>query len=457
LLTAYAAAANKQTTTVTCYLNNHTGSGVFLYRVDHGEAVSLGFKRVDEKNACTFTFQTDKEGIYYLRKAGVHQPIFNYIMYLRPGEVKKVRVYVSYMSNDFDSCQVVDPKKETTYLQQWATLFNNICKKGADRSRRPAFFAAYEEFIRKAAVLKKSSVTENTYFNRLFSAKIDADILYVKAASFFYFGERMNAGYDTSNVNRAFYRSLLQEKFCDTTSLASEHGMQLLNYTMGYQLLQQTGDLKSFLSVPLAQKARMACNDVVKGAYVAHYMQSVTSDEKFKSEIEPFQSSIGAAGFGDAYRKKLDELTVYAKGAMAFNFCLTNTHDKLVSLTDFKGKVVVVDMWAMWCASCLQEKPFFEKTADAFANRKDIVFLGISVDGIVKREAWKSFVARKGYKTIELLSEPSGTVMTYYKIEGIPRYLVFDKEGKIVTVDAPRPSTPAFKKLIEETLSTTGN
>ena len=457
LLTVYTAAANKQPTTITCYLNNYTGSGVFLFRVEYGEAVSLGFKRVDENNACTFTFQTDKEGIYYLRKAGVHQPIFNYIMYLRPGEAKKVHVYVSNLSIDFDSCHIDNPKKETQYLQQWASLFNSLCKLGEDRGRRPVFFAAYDQFIRKAAALKKQCITSDARFNRLFIDKINTDVLYVKAAAFFYFTERMNAAYDTSEAHQAFYRSLLKEQFCDTTCLASEHGIQLLNYTMGYRLLQQKGDYKNFGSVPLAQRARMACNDVVKGAYAANYMQSVTSYEAFKSEIEPFQSSIGAAGFGDAYRKKLDELTVFAKGAMGYNFCLTDTHDKLVSLADLKGKVVVVDMWAMWCASCLQEKPFYEKTAEAFTNRKDLVFLGISVDGIIQREAWKSFVARNGYKTNELLSEPAGSLMKYYKIEGIPRYLVFDKEGKIVTVDAPRPSTPAFRKLIEQTLSTTGN
>ena len=40
----------------------------------------------------------------------------------------------------------------------------------------------------------------------------------------------------------------------------------------------------------------------------------------------------------------------------------------------------------------------------------------------------------------------------YYKITGIPRFMIFDKEGKIVTVDAPRPSNPEFKKIIEQTL-----
>jgi thioredoxin-related protein len=43
--------------------------------------------------------------------------------------------------------------------------------------------------------------------------------------------------------------------------------------------------------------------------------------------------------------------------------------------------------------------------------------------------------------------------MEYYKIEGIPRFMIFDKEGKIVTVDAPRPSYPEFKELIEQTLN----
>jgi thiol-disulfide isomerase/thioredoxin len=457
LLSAFCAAANKQPTTVTCYLNNHMGSGIFLYRVEHGEAVSLGFKRVDDQNVCTFAFLAEKEGMYYLRRAGGHSNTFKYGIYLRPGDVKKVYMYISSLSLDFDSCQIDNPKKETQYLQQWTSLFNSICRLGSDRYRRATFFTAYDQFIRKADTLKKSCVTTNPYFDSIFSAKIDADIKYVKAGSFFYFGDRMNAGYDTSNAGSSFYTSLLNEQFCDPACLASECGIQLMNFTLGYRLLLQSGGHSGFLSFPLAEKTGYLCNDMVKGTYAAHYMQSITSYEQFRAEIEPFQQVIDQAGFGEAYKKKLDELTVFAKGSMGYNFSLPDTHDKLVSLTGFKGKVVVVDMWAMWCASCLQEKPFYEKTAEAFANRKDIVFLGVSVDGKGKKEPWKSFVARKGYKTMELLSEPAEALMKYYKIEGIPRYLVFDKEGRIITVDAPRPSTPAFQKLIEQILSTTGN
>lgn len=59
---------------------------------------------------------------------------------------------------------------------------------------------------------------------------------------------------------------------------------------------------------------------------------------------------------------------------------------------------------------------------------------------------------KKGWENIELLSNYDESIMKYYKVEGIPRFMIFDKEGKIVTVDAPRPSNPGFKKLIEQTL-----
>ena len=153
-----------------------------------------------------------------------------------------------------------------------------------------------------------------------------------------------------------------------------------------------------------------------------------------------------------AYQEKEDELTVYAKGATAYNFSLKDTKDHNVSLSDFKGKVVVLDIWAMWCGACLKEMPFFQKVEEHFKDRDDIVFIGLSHDGKGKKETWKGFVAKKGWKNVQLLSEYDESVGKYYKIEGIPRYMIFDKVGKIVTVDAPRPSDPELKSLIEQTL-----
>jgi thiol-disulfide isomerase/thioredoxin len=116
--------------------------------------------------------------------------------------------------------------------------------------------------------------------------------------------------------------------------------------------------------------------------------------------------------------------------------------------------VVVIDIWAMWCGACLNEMPYFQKVEESFQDRDDIVFLGLSHDGLGRKEVWKNFVAKKGWTNVQLLANYNESVGKYYKIEGIPRFMIFDKEGKIVTVDAPRPSNPEFKKLIEQTLKT---
>lgn len=456
LLTAVYTRAGSQIT-VTCQLNKKIGSAVYLYRVANGEAVSLGFKWLDDKNACTFTFAAEKEGIYYLRKAGAHSSFFNYCMYLRPGDDKTVQVYVTDKSIDFDSCQIMNPKKETSFLQEWTNQFNGICKLGSSRAKREEFFAAYEAFVRKGEALKKSGIGTDAYFNHLLTAKIDADIQFVKAGAFFFFTERMNGDRDVEAKHQSFYSSLLNVKFNDAGLLASEHGLQIVNYILGYRQSMQAAGPLQWWAVPFAQKMNQLGSEKIKGAYAANYLKTVTSYEQFKTDIGPYQELLTKTGYDEVYEIKEDELTVFAKGAAGYNFSLSDIRNKQVTLASLKGKVVVIDMWAMWCASCLEEKPLYEKLAEEYKDRKDIVFLGVSVDGAGKKEPWKGFVARKGYKTMELLSEPAGDLMSYYKIGGIPRYLVFDKEGKVITVDAPRPSTPGLKKLIDQTLSNTAN
>jgi peroxiredoxin len=245
---------------------------------------------------------------------------------------------------------------------------------------------------------------------------------------------------------------MAKQKLCNAGLLQSENGLALLKYNLGYQLFQKYGTQEQMLATSFVERIKMICNDTLQAIFALDRMQQITNYEQFKVDIEPFKKLFTTTDLKQVYQKKVDELTVYAKGAPAYNFSLKDTKDQTVSMSDFKGKVVVMDIWAMWCAPCLAEKPFFQKVEESFKDRNDIVFIGVSHDGQVKKEPWKAFVARKGFKNIELLSEYNESIGKYYKIDGIPRFMIFDKEGKIVTVDAPRPSDPEFKLLIEQTL-----
>ena len=452
LVTVHVYGGNGSETTLTCKVYNNTGSAVFLYKLENGQAVSLGFRRPVEMDTCMFSFPMEKEGVYFIQKAGPHMPAFNYVIYLKPGDNKSVDIYYSRVALDFDSCKVQSPNHETVILQTWANLFNGVVKLGMNRAKKDEFIIAYNKLVEQAAELKRKAISSKSYFKKILALKLDADLQYARAAAYFHYGARMNAGLDTMNKHQQFYQPMAKQKFCNAGLLQSENGLALLKYTLGYQLFQKYGTQEQMLATSFVERIKMICNDTVSAVFALDRMQQITNYEQFKVDIQPFKKLFTTVVLKQAYQKKVDELTVYAKGAPAYNFSLKDTKDQTVSMSDFKGKVVVMDIWAMWCAPCLAEKPFFQKVEESFKDRNDIVFIGVSHDGYAKKEPWKAFVAKKGFKNIELLSEYDESIGKYYKIEGIPRFMIFDKEGKIVTVDAPRPSDPEFKSLIEQTL-----
>lgn len=451
-VTMGANAVEPKQTTVTVRVHNNTGSSVSLYKVENGEAGRIEFRWPKENDSCVFNFPLEKEGVFFLGKTGGKGSAYNYVIYLKPGENKLVEAYSTKLGLDFDSCRIVKPNVETQLLQKWTDLFNNYCKLGTNSSKREQYIAGYSKFVKQAEELKKKNSSSNKYFNHLFASKIDAEVKYAKIAAYFNYVERMNSAYDTLETRQNFYNSLSKEKFCDPGLLNSEHGLQLLAYHLAFNFFHASGNKTNAPAMSFIERTNLLCNDTLRRAYVLKRMKEVVSYDQFQSEIMPFKRLFVSPALAPVYEAKKDELTIYAKGAPAYNFSLTDTKDQTVSLLDLKGKVVVLDIWAMWCAPCLAEKPFFQKIEEEFKDRNDIVFIGVSHDGLAKKDIWKKFVARKGWKNIELIANYDESIGKYYKVEGIPRLMIFDKEGKIVTVDAPRPSDPEFKKLIEQTL-----
>ena len=139
------------------------------------------------------------------------------------------------------------------------------------------------------------------------------------------------------------------------------------------------------------------------------------------------------------------------KGQVAADFTYPDSSGKQISLADFKGKVVLVDVWATWCGPCRGELPHLKKLEEEMKG-KEVVFIGVSVDEAKDRAKWKKFIVDEQLPGIQLFASGWSKITKDYKIEGIPRFMVFDREGKIVDATAPRPSNPALKALLEEVL-----
>src|SRR5207248_6498432 len=131
-----------------------------------------------------------------------------------------------------------------------------------------------------------------------------------------------------------------------------------------------------------------------------------------------------------------------APGTMAPDFTLADLTGKQRSLSSFKGKVVYIDFWATTCGPCVQEIPMMKKLQADFAN-EEIVFLQVSLgDG---EQRWKDVLKQKGLKGVHLLARgiEQKQIESSYRIQGIPVYVLVDRDGKIITANAPRPSSSA--------------
>lgn len=435
---------------INCSFNINTQSGLFLYKLENGEAVSLGFKRPDANRNCQFEVDV-KEGIYFFKRAGGKSNLFKYAIYLKEGDQKKVAFFERKTSIDYDSCFIEKPNVETQYLQRWINAFNEYFKLASTKHEQS--YSKYDEFEKFAVSFLKANKTGNAYFNGWLTDKVHTDLRYLKAANYFKLG-RLNAWQDSAAAVQVFYKSLQDKKLVLNASLLrSEHGMEMLDYIFAIRKFSVVKNTKDLLAESFSENTPAIGNDTVKVAYLSYNMVKIKKYEDFVNYIQPYQKLFVTAEQKAAYQKVYNELMPFAKGRSGYNFEYKDVNDVPYTFKSFQGKVLVVDVWAMWCAPCLAEKPYFEKIEAQYKNRNDIAFIGMSVDGFVKTRAWKDFIKRKGWTNIELLTEPNDTFSKYYSIEGIPRFLVFDKDGRVVTVDAPRPSNPAFKTLIDETLA----
>jgi thiol-disulfide isomerase/thioredoxin len=134
------------------------------------------------------------------------------------------------------------------------------------------------------------------------------------------------------------------------------------------------------------------------------------------------------------------------------NFILTNLEGKNIKLSDYIGKVVVLDFWATWCGPCRASFPHMQELVNEYKN-KDVVFFFIATwqqgkPGEIKAEVSK-FITDNNY-TFNVLFDYNDDIITKYKIQGIPTKIVIGKSGEILSVNC---SADNLKALIDESVN----
>jgi peroxiredoxin len=125
-------------------------------------------------------------------------------------------------------------------------------------------------------------------------------------------------------------------------------------------------------------------------------------------------------------------------------FALTSMEGKTYSLPALRGKVVLLNFWATWCAPCRKEMPDMEALYRRF-EKKGLVVLAVSDED---RETVSRFLEKERY-TFPVLLDPGREANKAFDVEGIPKSFIFNAEGKLVAQAIDMRSERQFLELLK--------
>lgn len=419
-------------------VDNDKMKEVCLYKTVNGNRVEIAKTNVAADGFYGFVFQPEEEGIFAI--GNVPQDIYQ--VYLKKGDCAEINLCADRM----ELVETNSPELKVFY--NWYLLSYEADLTGVRFMKKNAtyedFFPAFEKLQSKAEEFRSRIHTGNPRFDELMPRIIGYDEDYMALSLLF----SPRTKHPSAKEYPSYYSTLLnKEKLKETDILLLPYGLRLLNLYMMYYFQQQ----ERKFNIDEGVKA-ITDNFQLRGEMILEKAYSY----KFYEDYLRMQEDYGAYFVTEDQKRRAEAIgsKLYNpdEGKTAADFTYPDVNGKMVSLSDFKGKVVLVDVWATWCAPCRGEIPYLKRLEKEMKG-KGVVFIGVSLDVEKDKEKWKDMLKKEGLEGVQLFAGGfKSKIAADYKIQGIPRFMVFDKAGNIVAFNAPRPSDPKLKDLLEKTL-----
>jgi len=257
-------------------------------------------------------------------------------------------------------------------------------------------------------------------------------------------------------VSEGFYNSLKNIDFADTTAYRNSSAYQQMIETHYSRLAEaSSNENDTDYSLPFLKQLDANLPDgYAKDKLMSNYLQySLQANESMEQAYAIYKNSNPDPENLKKITERYNTVKVLTKGSPSPTFAYENNKGGTTSLADLKGKNVYIDVWATWCGPCIREIPHLKEIEEEYSG-KDIAFISISIDVQKDHDKWKKMIEAKELGGTQLFADNNwkSKFVTDYAISGIPRFILIDKEGNIVSANAPRPSSDAIGPLFDSVL-----
>lgn len=207
------------------------------------------------------------------------------------------------------------------------------------------------------------------------------------------------------------------------------------------------GDVEERLAWLYANYKCDTIRSAVKNGIVEHYVSTFNYAGDYASGLATLEKAVAdyavSSRYVDEFKKRRSSI-----GGATFpaGITLIDKDGKTVDFATFRGKYVYVDLWASWCGPCVKEVPYLQALEKDLQNA-NVVFVSISLDQ--NEKAWRNKMEALNMHGNQLLNSDN-SLAEALNVSGIPRFLIYDKEGKLLDSNALRPSAPSLKAKLEK-------
>lgn len=394
---------------------------VSLYSIHDGNAIKISTTQVAENGSFGFAFDTFYEGFYLISG----NPFCLQRLYIKKGEHIRVILFEKQLEWD-ENCS-----PENKLLHEWESLLAGFKARtyyamlGFEKFTPTQLTGSLDTLITEARKYSRKLRTASPAFQSLMDGTVKLDMCYLAS---FHLINRENPG-DT--VVKSFRRVITPSAFSGTAVAGNSFGWETLQ---NYWSTRQTYD---HITPTLEMCFQEMEAPEVRGLLLLSELSEQKSYPDFEKLMKAYSKYLSPTQLPKAHHigAKLFEPRL---GEMAADFTYPDANGKLISLSDFRGKVVVVGTWASWCAPCVKHLPDFCETSKLYSP-DSVVFIGVSFNSLKEKGNWLKAIEKFGLAntTLQLLAGGFTELAEYYRLDSVGKYLIFDREGRIASLDAP--------------------
>lgn len=397
---------------------------VQLYAVRDGEVRKIAETDCSVNDFFGFCFEPEYEGFYLI---GSNEFFLHRIYVTRKGQ----RIEVELKNEALEFCGVCSP--ENIALGDWEKRLADFKEKTyysllSFRSyKAEELTGSMEKVLQEAREYQKNLKADNKRFEELMRETTVLDLCYF--ASFYL----LNTEQKDDEVANAFRKIICASAF--TSGAVLQNGFGNLAISDYFMVKEKYDHQQADINFCMEEMQ----DSTIRGRILVEELATVPTYEEFYRLMNRYgKYLVIKSQLAEAHRIGA-ALYVPEVGKQAADFTYPDRSGKLISLSDFKGKIVVVETWATWCAPCIKALPGFCRLAGEY-DPDDVVFLGVSFNKQKEKAQWIKIMDKFRLEpaTIQVLADGFSEIAAYYRMQVAGQYLIVDREGRIAKLNAPQ-------------------